>query len=407
VGWGLLLALVAGGIFLLIDRATGGQWWLNIITANVNVFVPGQFPGLFRQWFGLHGALLIPAGLLALYELYFDRVSLYTIWFGAAVLSTTSAGKWGAGDSYFATATAAACILSGIFAARTLRGGWRWPENYLARLLEPIRAWAGRMPAVGAGLRLAMPALYLLYAAAVFHMPTQGALFGPLSAALGIAPNTEFAFYDSAGWTVGYAVLGQIPTQTDIDNGWRLVAIAAEGQQPALSEDASFSLLAGKDVIGNPTQLLNLYNNGLYDPSALNALIEDQAFNVLILRALFYPDPVLYTMMQAYAPAEIVPMNGFEYRVYRPDPGWPARRALRDELLALERGGRAEAVIAPPVQGVEDWLAETLAHGGLELDGDWQGGRALFRQAEEGWAVRVTLGPEAGGEVRVLVEDAS
>ncbi len=404
LGWGLLLALVAGSIFLLIDRATGGQWWLNIITANVNEFVPGQFPGLFRQWFGLHGALLILAGLLALYELYFDRVSLYTVWFGAATLSTISAGKWGAGDSYFATATAAACILSGIFAARMLYGGWRWPENHRGLWLSRFRVWAGRIPGLQKGFQLAVLAVYLLYVAAVFHMPTEGAFFGPLSKALGITPNTEFAFYDSAGWTVGYAVLGQIPTQTDLENGWRLVAIAAEGDQPALSEDTSFSLLAGKDVIGNPTQLLNLYKNGLYDPSALIALIEDQAFEVLILRALFYPDPVLYAMMQAYAPAEIIPMNGFEYRVYRPDPGWLTRRALRDQLLALEQGGAVEAVIMPPVQGVEDWLVETLGQRELALAEAWQAGNAIFRQAEEGWMVRVALESRADGRVRIRVE---
>ncbi|NPV68577.1 MAG: hypothetical protein HPY64_15660 [Anaerolineae bacterium] len=406
-GWGLLLALVAGSIFLLIDRATGGQWWLNIITANVNQFVPGQFPGLFRQWFGLHGALLILAGLLAIYELYFDRVSLYTIWFGTAVLSTTSAGKWGAGDSYFATAIAATCILSGIFAARTLRGGWHWPDNYLARLLNPIRVLFARAPLAQAGLRLMMPVSYLLYAAAVFHMPTEGALFGPLARTLGVTPNTDFAYYDSAGWTVGYAVLGQIPTPTDVENGWRLVAISAEGDRPALSEDAAFSWLAGKDVVGNPTQLLNLYNNGLYDPSALVTMIEDQAFNVLILRALFYPDPVLYTMMQAYSPAEVIPMNGFEYRVYHPDPGWPSRRALRDRLLTLDNGSRVEAVISPPRHGAETWLEEVLRHAGFKIDSAWSEGRALFRQAEDGLTARVTLEPQAGEMVRVLVEAAS
>ena len=134
LGWAIGLAVVAGAIFLGIDRATGGQWWLNIITANVNAFIPGQFVGLFRQWIGLHGALLIPAGLVVLYELYLDRLSLYSVWFVVATAGTILAGKWGAGDSYFATAIAAACILSGIFAARTLRGTWRLPEDAPQRM---------------------------------------------------------------------------------------------------------------------------------------------------------------------------------------------------------------------------------------------------------------------------------
>ena len=231
--WGLLFAGVAGAIFLLIDRLTGGQWWLNIISANVNPFVPGQFEGLFRQWFGLHGVLIVMAGLMVIYELYFDRISLYSVWFVAAVLNTVLAGKWGAGDSYFATAIAAAAILSGIFAARTVQGSWRFPENYLTRFLQPVRGWLSvyRGAVIGAAGVVAAGA-YLVYAAAVFHLPTEGPVFGAVSDALGVEANTGFAFYDSAGWTDGYAALGQIPTAEDIENGWRLVAIVAEVQHP-------------------------------------------------------------------------------------------------------------------------------------------------------------------------------
>ena len=169
---------------------------------------------------------------------------------------------------------------------------------------------------------MAVPVLYVLYGIAVFHMPTEGPIFGGLSRALGIQPNTPFAFYDSAGWTVGYAVLGQIPTEQDIANGWRLTEIVAEGESPAISEDAAFSLLAGKPVVTNPTQLLNLYNNGLYDPAALIDMIEAQAFHALILRASFYPQPVLDSMGAAYRLDETIPMNGFAYQVYRPNPDW-------------------------------------------------------------------------------------
>ncbi len=328
IGWGVIFAAIAGAIFLLIDRATGGQWWLNIITANVNPFVPGQFVGLLRQWISLHGVLLALAGLVVLYELVLDRLSLYSVWFIVSTAGTLLAGKWGAGDSYFATAIAGMCILSGIYAARTLRGAWRLTESRLGRRLQSLLDRAASRPAVSAGVAgVVVPALYLLYGVSVFHMPTQGAVFGPLSQTLGIQPNTGFAFYDSAGWTVGYAVLGQIPTEQEIANGWRLVDLAAEGDAPAISEDAAFSLLAGKPVVTNPTQLLNLYNNGLYDPSALIAMIEAQAFNVLILRADFYPEPVLEAMLNAYALAETIPMNGFEYRVYRPDPAWSGRAA--------------------------------------------------------------------------------
>ena len=55
---------------------------------------------------------------------------------------------------------------------------------------------------------------------------------------------------------------------------------------------------AGKDVVTNPTQLLNLYKNGLYDPASLVKMINEQAFGVVVLRAQFYPEPVLQAIGQ-------------------------------------------------------------------------------------------------------------
>ncbi len=409
LGWGVFFAGIAGAIFFAIDVATGGQWWLNIITANVNPFVPGQFQGLLRQWFGLHGVLIILAGLLTIYELYFDRVSIFSVWFGVAALSTTLAGKWGAGDSYFATAIAAICILSGIFAARTVKGTWRLPDNYLTRLALPVRQAAATRPKLLAGIAgIIVPILYLLYGAAVFHMPTEGAVFGEISDALGIEPNTDFALYDSAGWTIGYAVIGQIPTDEDIANGWELVDIVAEGNRPAISEDASFSLLAGKEVVGNPTQLRNLYNNGLYDSTELNAMLEAQDFHVLVLRAFFYPDPVLYTMMEAYQLDETIPMNGFDYRVYRPDSEWPERQALRDQIHAVVGEQVIDQVIPMPRTDIAEWLGIIFDQIEWVPEGDWRNDQIEYVHGESRVAVYVVPESGAAGEsVRIRIEPAS
>ena len=314
--WGLGVAAVGGAIFLWIDASTGGQWWLNTVAANVNEFFPGQARDLYLQWFGLHGALIIPAALLALYELYFGRLSLYSVWFAVASAAAVMSGKWGAGDSYFATAIAAMCILAGIFGARALRGGWRFEENYLLRLARRLPRPRGAH--VRALMTVIVPLTFLLYARAVLHMPTEGPVFGPVSRALGLEPNTKFAFYDSAGWVVGYAVLGQVPTEADVAAGWRIVDIITSTDLPVLSEEAGFSLAAGKDVVTNPTQLKNLYDNGLYDPTALIEMIEAQAFGYVIFRAQFYPPPVLKAVHDAYEQIDVVPMNGFEYLILAP-----------------------------------------------------------------------------------------
>ncbi len=348
VVWGIMAALAGLGIFVWMNWATGGEWWRQAILANVNELKILQTLALFGQWFGLHGFLIVPAALLVLYELYFARLSIYAIWFVCAVgINGAASGTWGGGDSYFATAIAATCILSGIFAARTLRGEWRFPSNYLSRLvinptpkspphdmerglpdspLLPFSQGKGgvRLALARAGL-IIIPLLYLGYGRAVLHMPTQGAVFETLAGALNITPNAMNGFYDSARtldgqYATGYANIGHLVTQADIDAGWSIVARIRESEQPVISEDAGFTLMAGREAITNPTQLLNLEKKGLYDGGELVRMIDGQEFGLIILRAQFYPDVVLQAIARAYTQTETVTMNGFNYLLLRPKP---------------------------------------------------------------------------------------
>jgi hypothetical protein len=339
VVWGFGAAVVGVAIFLWIDWATGGQWWLQTIKANINDFIPDQTIGLFRLWFSLHGFLLVPAALYVVYELYFSRLSIYSLWFIVATINSVSAGKWGAGDSYFATAIAALCILSGLFASKCLRGEWTFPQNYITRLINPIlnpspstgkdlkdtdapksgvRAWRA-MPLLQTTALIVIPLLYIGYGRAVLHMPTDGAVFSTVAQVFNIQPNALNNFYDSAGRIAGgYADIGHLTTQADIEAGWRIVEMLRSTDLPVLSEEAAFNLLADKDVVTNPTQLLNLANNGLFDETALVQMINEQAFGFLVLRAQFYPGAVLEAIGQHYTHSEYVEMNGFQYIIMIP-----------------------------------------------------------------------------------------
>ncbi len=334
--WGAIFAVIAGAIFLLLNVSTGGQWWINIITANVNQYIFNQFTGLLRQFVSLHGALLVLAVGLIVYELYVTGLSLYSIWFVAAAINGVLAGKWGAGDSYFATMIAAMCIMAGIVTGRSLNTTPHPPAPYPARRegessggLEAPKGW-------GMGSRLAPIigllgcGLFILYGLAVIHLPLDGPVFGAVARTLNIQSNTKFAnFYDSAGWVMGYATIGQIPTASDVANGWRIVE-AAKGsgntEKPILSEEAAFSFRMNKPVVTNPTQLLNLYQNNYYDPAALVKMIDDQAFGAVIFRARFYPQPVLDAVDRAYKVQTTIPMNGYEYTILLPDPAWRNRQ---------------------------------------------------------------------------------
>jgi hypothetical protein len=253
------------------------------------------------------------------------------VWFVCAVAGGLLSGKWGAGDSYFATAIAATCVMSGTFLGRTLTGGWRFEPNYItdrvrrfapARLLQSEEGRRER-------LRLLVPAVYLLYALAVVHMPTEGPIFGPVSRALGLHSNTRYDFYDSAGWVMGYATIGHSPTDEDIEAGRRITAYFDATDAPIMSEEAGFSLAAGEQIVTNPTQLRNLWASNpwddqgrmvydLYDPSNLVEMVRDQAFGYVIYRAQFYPQPVLDAVAEAYITKEVIQMNGFEYIILEP-----------------------------------------------------------------------------------------
>ena len=316
--WAIPFAAVTGLIFLGINVATDGEWMLNTVTANLNPFVPGQAEGLFRQWFRLHTLIIIVSSVYAIYQLYATRLSIYAIWFIAATVNSVTAGKWGAGESYFATAIAAACILSGLAFHHLLD----WARGH---------EWGtvSRAYWVAIGLPSVIGLLYLWQASLVFHMPTHTPALATIARTLGqptevmIAPQTSCSaprppesipYVDRAG----VSLLGRPPNADDTAAGKQIAALIAQGDTPAFSEDAGFNLFIGRDVVTNPTQLLNLYNNNAVDLTEMIGMLDEQAFDTVVLRAQFYPGPVLDMIGQRYETTDLVQMNGFVYCVMRP-----------------------------------------------------------------------------------------
>ncbi len=314
--WAIPFATVTGLIFWWINIATNGQWLVNTITANINPFIREQAIGLFRQWFTLHTVITVVAALFALYQLYFERLSVYSVWFVLAVINSISAGKWGAGESYFATAIAASCILTGIAFNRVLdwakrRDGSAQTDWWQTAVLTII------------------PLLFLIQADKMFHMPTHTPTLRAIAAALGkptevwIPPQTSCSaprpperipYVDSAG----VSLLGRPPSPADTEAGKAIVAYILQGDTAAFSEDAGFNFYAGRDVVTNPTQLLNLYNNNQVDLTEMITMLDEQAFDTVILRAQFYPPPVLEVIGQRYETVDLIEMNGFVYCIMQP-----------------------------------------------------------------------------------------
>ncbi len=314
------LAIAAGSVFWLINVATEGAWWVNIIQANVNAFDYQRSLFLFGQWFRLHTLFAILAVGYLVYELFWDRLSAYSVWFLFALGVGALSGKWGAGFGYFNTAVAAACLTSGLCLGK-LRHAIRRSELRIRRLDVSARPL----------LAVMIPVLYLLQAPRMLHLPTSGPVFGPVSRALGVDDELAYGKGDNLASThcapveyhdaMGYTQLGHPLTPEDHAAGDRLMALVQAADGPILSEEAMFSILADKPVVTNPTQLLNLYNNGLLDTSEIIDYVNRQRFDLVIFRAQFYPPPVLEAIGQNYEPVEHVCMNGFYYHVLRPKDG--------------------------------------------------------------------------------------
>jgi len=297
---GLGLAFVAGAIFVWINVATNGQWFINTITANANAYDYTQAVTLYEQFFSLHCVIAALAIGYLIYELYRDRLSAYSVWFAFALANAALAGKWGAGESYFTTAVVAACVTSGLA---------------MGKLKDRLPA---RWPRMAGVIGLALPIIYLAQAWGVRHLPTDGPIFGALADLIGVGRGAsvyaDYAYFDA----IGYTQVGHLPTEDDTRNGDRIADIVRAGDRPGLTEEAMFALRADKPVVTNPTQLLNLWNNNALDPTQLIAMIHDQAFNIVVLRAQFYPPPVLQAIGARYEPLDDIWMNGFQYRILAP-----------------------------------------------------------------------------------------
>ena len=75
---------------------------------------------------------------------------------------------------------------------------------------------------------------------------------------------------------------------------------------------------SGKPVVTNPFPQLVMYQAGLFNPANEIAMIQQKAFGLVILRAQFYPPPVLAALGANYKPKTEIKMNGFLYRILEP-----------------------------------------------------------------------------------------
>jgi hypothetical protein len=114
------------------------------------------------------------------------------------------------------------------------------------------------------------------------------------------------------------AFLGRAPTADDEQAAEKIAAEIRPLRGPALSEDPSFAVVAGKPLVGNATQLRNLYEAGLWDPSPMVNDLAAHKYAIVILDAELYPAPVLAAIGGHYFLDRSVRVNGANYQVFLP-----------------------------------------------------------------------------------------
>jgi hypothetical protein len=322
-----LQALIAGGavsaaLVAVMNAATQGQFWLNVVLANVNEYDIANTWANYQEWFRLQGALIVCSAAYVAWDLAaaararsFRPITIWSLYFVAAAALGMLTGKWGAGPTYFVAAIAASCVCTaGLLGrvAQSLPG--------LARRLagRPAGASGELAGAQRAALGLLCAAVFAWQATLNVHLPTSGRLFGAVARLLGIPAGQSsyppYPYYD----IIGRILLGHLLDPADTRNGWELARIAREAPGPVWSEEAMITLNAGKEVVTNPTQLLNLSKSGMLDTSRMIGLIDQQAFGVVIFRAQFYPPDVLAAIARNYRWRTTIQMNGFDYPVLYP-----------------------------------------------------------------------------------------
>ena len=104
----------------------------------------------------------------------------------------------------------------------------------------------------------------------------------------------------------------------DLQAGQLIASEVRALRGPALSEDPSFAVAAGKPLVGNATHLRNLYQSGLWDPTPMVDDLSHHRYAIVILDAELYPEPVLAAIGRFYFLDRSIRVNGATYRLFLP-----------------------------------------------------------------------------------------
>ena len=234
----VLFAVLTGGAYVVTNYATGGWFIQHLFTYTANEFFVGRMTAGLGQYFKatwllqilaisafiIPGAVSGPRRLLGWYFLL-------------SHLTLGAYGFEGSDTNYFIEPLMSSALLAGLSLDRLTS----------SVLTEPLRKAVLPSPrTIGFALILAIIVLA--------------------------------RFFDPSQFRIERA------NAERIDNGKGLIRLEAGVPGDVLSEDASFTFLAGKRVFYQPYIMALLSRNGKWDQTAFIRTIEEEAYSIIVLR---------------------------------------------------------------------------------------------------------------------------
>jgi hypothetical protein len=277
VGLGLVVGVVGAAGLLALNVASAGAFWLNVVVGNVNPFDTKQALDYYRNFLELHLIIVGLAGWQVVAAIRSRTVGAFEIYWLFSLMLAVSAGKWGAGESYFLAPIAASAVLAGQAVARL-----HWQAES-----RPV-------------MLVAVGGLLLMQAVLFAHGPLYR--LGPILADRGAQAS----------------VLSRRPGEAEVVAAVDLVDLLKRADGPVLLEDPGYGLAVGKEVVGNATHLRNVHQAGVWAPDGLVADLRERRFAWVVLNAELYPEPVLEAIGRYYYLYEEYEINGTLQRLFAP-----------------------------------------------------------------------------------------
>ncbi len=313
VACGLVFGAVGGGLFLLIDLLTAHQFYINLIKVNINEFIKRQ---LLDQWaaYGLTHAplLLLAAGYAWQTIRQKSRLSLWLLYLATTTLGSVLVGKFGAAETYFYSSIAAVAIGAALFSGQFFKSGFSLTRfNFLSVRKHP----EVDEPEIETGPAGKLNFSSLLAVAVVALLVLQNVIFYH-------TPETPHPWKDLIkGHSGNYVLFGALPTEAEKEAGQRIADLVKASKPPVLTEEASFAMVNGYEVVTNPSNIL-VYNQAkLWQSRELTLMVQNGCFSLIILHGHFIPDVVQAQIPGKYRQVLTEHLPGGEYDVWQLLPG--------------------------------------------------------------------------------------